>query len=230
MINNILFDLDDTIFDFHLAEKKALTKTLIHFNINPDKNILDRYSQINASQWKLLEQGKITREDVKIKRYEILFEENGIKQCTPQEATNYYEQQLSIGHFFIPEAQQVIKKLSAGYRLYIVTNGSKKVQQGRIKSSGIGKYLDNIFVSEEIGYEKPASEFFEKCFLQIPDFKKDETVIVGDSLSSDIKGGQNAGIKTIWFNRNNAQNGSDVIPDYEISSLSRIECILQQIY
>ena len=92
------------------------------------------------------------------------------------------------------------------------------VQRGRLKSSGIEKYLQGVFISEEIGYNKPSKEYFEKCFSKIPDFKKENTVIIGDSLSSDVQGGINAGIKTIWFHRAHPQPK----PDYEIKSLQSL--------
>ena len=229
MIRNILLDLDDTILDFKVAEREALTKTLLHFNISPEEKILTRYSEINKQQWKLLEQGKITRDDVKIKRYEILFGEMKITQCSPREATKYYEEQLGKGHFFIKGAEEVLKNLSVNYRIYIVTNGSTKVQTGRIKSSGIEKYIDGVFNSEKVGCEKPGRKFFENCFSHIPNFKHDETIIVGDSLSSDIQGGINSGIKTVWFNAEKNENKTDIIPDYEISKLWDLLEVLKNI-
>ncbi len=230
MIRNILFDLDDTILDFKRAEREALIKTLLYFNIIPEEKILTRYSEINKAQWKLLEQGKITRDEVKLRRYVILFNEMKITQCSAHEATKYYEEQLGKGHFFIKDAEEVLKELSKNYRLYIVTNGSEQVQTGRIKSSGIEKYIDGVYNSEKIGCEKPGIEFFEKCFSHIPNFKHDETIIVGDSLSSDIQGGINSGIKTVWFNPDKYENRSDITPDYEISRLSELSELLENIF
>lgn len=227
MIRNVLFDLDDTLFDFHNAEKIALTKTLVHFGIDPAEETLALYSAINAAHWKRLELGEISREEVKVGRYRELFKTIGV-DCDPVKATAYYESMLAIGHYFMPGAPELLDELYGKYRLYIVSNGTAKVQEGRIKSSGIAKYMDGIFVSQVIGANKPDKEFFDICFSEIPNFSLDETVIIGDSLSSDIKGGINAGITTVWFNPKGLENNSDIKPDYIIGSLSEIPDLLCQ--
>lgn len=223
MIKNILFDLDDTIFDFKRAEKIALSKTLSELGVSPNDRILSRYSEINISQWKLLEKRIITRDEVKVRRYKLLFEEFGI-DLSAERTTALYEKNLAIGHYFIDGAEELLQRLYKDYRLYLVSNGATAVQKSRIASSGIEKYFQNIFISQEIGYDKPAKEFFDKCFEQIEDFSKKETIIVGDSLSSDIQGGINAGIKTVWFNPRHLEFDK-IKPDYEISSLDELNAL-----
>ena len=225
MIRNVLFDLDDTLFDFHKAEKIALTKTLVHFGIDPTEETLALYSTINAAHWKRLELGEISREEVKVGRYRELFETIGV-ECDPVKATAYYESMLAIGHYFMPGAPELLEELYRKYRLYIVSNGTAKVQEGRIGSSGIAKYMDGIFISQILGANKPDKQF---CFAEIPDFSLSETVIIGDSLSSDIKGGINAGITTVWFNPKGIENDSDIKPDYTIKELSEVPGLLSQI-
>ena len=228
MIRNVLFDLDDTLFDFHKAEKIALTKTLVHFGIDPTEETLALYSTINAAHWKRLELGEISREEVKVGRYRELFETIGV-ECDPVKATAYYESMLAIGHYFMPGAPELLGELYRKYRLYIVSNGTAKVQEGRIGSSGIAKYMDGIFISQILGANKPDKQFFDICFAEIPDFLLSETVIIGDSLSSDIKGGINAGITTVWFNPKGIENDSDIKPDYTIKELSEVPGLLSQI-
>ena len=228
MIRNVLFDLDDTLFDFHKAEKIALTKTLVHFGIDPTEETLALYSTINAAHWKRLELGEISREEVKVGRYRELFETIGV-ECDPVKATAYYESMLAIGHYFIPGAPELLEELYRKYRLYIVSNGTAKVQEGRIGSSGIAKYMDGIFISQILGANKPDKQFFDICFAEIPDFSLSETVIIGDSLSSDIKGGINAGITTVWFNPKGIENDNDIKPDYTIKELSEVPGLLSQI-
>lgn len=228
MIRNVLFDLDDTLFDFHKAEKIALTKTLVHFGINPTEETLALYSTINAAHWKRLELGKISREEVKVGRYRELFKTIGV-ECDPVKATAYYESMLAIGHYFMPGAPELLEELYRKYRLYIVSNGTAKVQEGRIGSSGIAKYMDGIFISQILGANKPDKQFFDICFAEIPDFSLSETVIIGDSLSSDIKGGINAGITTVWFNPKGIENDNDIKPDYTIKELSEVPGLLSQI-
>ena len=228
MIRNVLFDLDDTLFDFHKAEKIALTKTLVHFGIDPTEETLALYSTINAAHWKRLELGEISREEVKVGRYRELFKTIGV-ECDPVKATAYYESMLAIGHYFMPGAPELLEELYRKYRLYIVSNGTAKVQEGRIGSSGITKYMDGIFISQILGANKPDKQFFDICFAEIPDFSLSETVIIGDSLSSDIKGGINAGITTVWFNPKGRENDSDIKPDYTIKELSEVPGLLSQI-
>ncbi len=227
MIRNVLFDLDDTLFDFHKAEKTALTKTLVHFGIDPTEETLALYSTINAAHWKRLELGEISREEVKVGRYRELFKTIGV-ECDPAKATAYYESMLAIGHYFMPGAPELLEELYGKYRLYIVSNGTAKVQEGRIGSSGIAKYMDGIFISQILGANKPDKQFFDICFAEIPDFSLGETVIIGDSLSSDIKGGINAGITTVWFNPKEIENDSDIKPDYIIKELSEVPGLLSQ--
>lgn len=228
MIRNVLFDLDDTLFDFHKAEKIALTKTLVHFGIDPTEETLALYSTINAAHWKRLELGEISREEVKVGRYRELFETIGV-ECDPVKATAYYESMLAIGHYFMPGAPELLEELYRKYRLYIVSNGTAKVQEGRIGSSGIAKYMEGIFISQILGANKPDKQFFDICFAEIPDFSLSETVIIGDSLSSDIKGGINAGITTVWFNPKEIENDSVIKPDYTIKELSEVPGLLSQI-
>ncbi len=228
MMRNVLFDLDDTLFDFHKAEKIALTKTLVHFGIDPTEETLALYSTINAAHWKRLELGEISREEVKVGRYRELFKTIGV-ECDPVKATAYYESMLAIGHYFMPGAPELLEELYGKYRLYIVSNGTAKVQEGRIGSSGIAKYMDGIFISQILGANKPDKQFFDICFAEIPDFSLSETVIIGDSLSSDIKGGINAGITTVWFNPKGIENDSDIKPDYTIKELSEVPGLLSQI-
>ncbi len=227
-ITHILFDLDDTLFDFRRAEREALKKTLCHFGIDPSEEMLARYSAINLAQWKLLEQGKLTRAEVKVRRYRLLFEEFHLP-FDASEAAKIYENLLGIGHYFIPGAPGMLQTLSKKYALYIVSNGTAKVQQGRLKSADIERFVKGIFISETVGFNKPSREFFDACFAEIPDLSRESTVIVGDSLSSDILGGKNAGICTVWFNPHGEPNNSPVQPDFEIKSLEDLHGVLDQI-
>ena len=228
MIDTILFDLDNTILDFDKAEEIALTKAFRALNIEPTEQIMKRYSEINLAQWKLLERGKITRDEVKTGRYALLFDEFEI-DCSADLAESIYEKNLGIGHYYLDGAEELLQILHNQYRLYIVTNGMADVQKGRIQSAKLRDYCQDIFISEEIGFNKPRREFFDFCFAKIPAFSKDKSVIIGDSLTSDIQGGINAGIQTIWFNHDHIKNASDVQPDYVIDSLNEIKPILNSL-
>ncbi|MDE5964766.1 MAG: YjjG family noncanonical pyrimidine nucleotidase, partial [Eubacterium sp.] len=211
MIKTVLFDLDDTIFDFKMSERTALTKTLLKLGIEPNDYIISRYSEYNISQWKRLELGEISRDEVKVNRYRLLFKEFCI-DSSPELATSIYEEYLAVGHYFIDGAVDMLESIYKTYDLYLVSNGAKKVQDGRLASADISHFFKDIFISEVAGHEKPSIEFFNYCFDRIPNLNKNNTIIIGDSLSSDIKGGINAGIKTMWFNPHFDENTSSIIP------------------
>lgn len=230
MTDTVLFDLDNTILDFSKAERAALTKTLEQLGISPTEEICARYSVLNQAQWKLLEKGVITRREVKLRRFRLLFEELGA-DVSAEQAAAVYESLLGIGHYFMEGAEELLETLHGRYRLYLVTNGTASVQRGRLKSADLGKYFEDIFISEEVGFDKPDIRYFESCFSRIPGFSRESSVIVGDSLSSDIQGGINAEIRTVWFNPGGisleeAGGGEELRPDREIRKLSELPGIL----
>lgn len=225
----VLFDLDDTILDFHQAEKLAIAKTLKDMGIEPEDGVIRRYSEINARQWKRLETGEISREQVLVGRFEILFKELGV-DCSSTQAKAAYETYLSQGHFFIPGAEELLKKLQGDFRLFICSNGTAVVQAGRLKSAGIAPYFEEIFISEDVGYNKPSVEFFDRCFARIKDFDRDRCIIIGDSLSSDILGGINAGIRTCWFNPRHKTRSDEIVPDFELGELNQVPELLKRVF
>ncbi len=227
MIQTIFFDLDDTLLDFHQAEAVALRKTLLSLDIEPTEETVSLYSAINSTQWELLEQGKITREQLLTRRFDLLFERLGIERSSFQ-AQKTYEKQLSTGHYFIPGAPQILELLAPAYDLYLVSNGTSSVQAGRIQSAGIAPYFKDIFISQKLGFNKPRREFFDLCFGTIPDFSRATAVIIGDSLTSDMQGGNNAGIHTCWFNPHKKPRRADIPVEFEISRLKQIPAVLKE--
>lgn len=227
MIETVLFDLDNTLLDFSQAEKIAVSKTLEHFHIRPEISVLKRYSELNLAQWKLLEQGKLNREEVKLRRFQLLFKELDT-DASASEAARLYESLLAHGHYFMEGAEELLETLYGKYRLYLVTNGTLSVQKGRLKSANISHYFGDIFISEELGYNKPSPEYFDCCFSRIPHFRRETAVIIGDSLTSDIQGGINAGIRTIWFHPDQ-EKADKIIPDYEVHRLSDLPALLSEI-
>ena len=226
MFEFLFLDLDDTILDFQKAEHIALSKTLRSFGLEPMETVLKRYNLINKAHWEALERKELTREQVLVGRFQVLFEEMGIT-AEPVQIARAYEDNLSIGHYFLPGAEEAVKALSKKYKLYLASNGTAKVQAGRLKSADISKYFAEVFVSQELGANKPSPEYFEKCFARIPNFDKSKAIIVGDSLTSDILGGQNAGIATCWVNPHHKQGRADIRVDYEIEALSQLEELLE---
>ena len=226
MFEFLFLDLDDTILDFQKAEHIALSKTLRSFGLEPTETVLKRYNLINKAHWEALERKELTREQVLLGRFQVLFEEMGIS-AEPVKVARAYEHNLSIGHWFLPGAEEAVARLSRKYKLYLTSNGTASVQKGRMTSANLYRFFENVFVSQEIGVNKPAVEYFEKCFAQIPGFDKTKAIIVGDSLTSDILGGQNAGIATCWVNPHHKQGRPDIRVDYEIEALSQLEQLLE---
>lgn len=228
MIRNLLLDLDDTILDFHRAEKIALTRALTEAGVEVTDARLARYSEINASRWRLLEEKKITRPEVLFSRFEIFFRELGI-DADAHAVQTAYEKYLSIGHFFMPGAKELLDALFSHYRLYLASNGTASVQAGRIESAGIAPYFKEMFISEKVGADKPDPAFFRAVFSKIPDFREEETVMLGDSLTSDIRGGNGVGIRTVLYNPKHKPGREDIRPTYEIDDLSKFPPLLLEI-
>lgn len=227
MLKTIFLDLDDTILDFRGSEAHALSRALRQKGIEPTAAILERYHIINMRQWELLEEGKLTREQVLVSRFQILFGEMGAEH-SGKEVCDLYESYLAEEHGFIPGAVELLEGLSARYNLYVASNGAAAVQRRRMADGGIERYFKGIFISEEVGADKPSTAFFERCFAVIPDFCRETALIVGDSLTSDIRGGINAGIRTCWFNPNGKAQRSDIVPDCEASALEQIPVLLEK--
>ena len=228
MVKFLFLDLDDTILDFHKAERLAISKTFRSFGIEPTEAVLQRYSQINKECWHKLELGQWTRAKVLVMRFELLFAEQGIV-CDGEQVARTYEKNLSIGHYFLPGAEEAVEALSKKYRLFLASNGTATVQAGRMTSANLYRFFEKVFVSQEVGADKPSKEYFARCFAQIPDFDPACAMMVGDSLTSDIQGGINAGIKTCWVNPNHNPAIANVKADYEIEGLAQLEALLEQL-
>lgn len=228
MIKFLFLDLDDTILDFGAAEHAAIIETLRAVGVEPSEKNLKRYGEINRSCWQSMERGELQRDEVLTRRFEIFFSELGIC-ASPQETQNFYAHRLSLEHPFMEGAPELLSELFGKYKMYIASNGIAIVQDRRISDTGISKYFDGIFISERIGYNKPAREFFDACFGAIRGFDPSLAIIVGDSLTSDIRGGKLAGIRTCYFNPKEKPNETDIVPDYEIKKLSELIPLLEGI-
>ena len=228
MIKNIFLDLDDTILDFHRGEREAITETLEHFGVGVTDELIARYRAFNRSCWEALERGEMERDDVLTRRFELFFESVG-KRASATEVQAYYEVKLSEGCYFLEGAEELLGELSGKYRLYIASNGTAFVQDRRIKASGIAGYFDGIFISERMGAHKPSAEFFDACFAQMDEPERESTVIVGDSLTSDILGGINAGIHTCHYTLGREIEYTDIKPEYSARYLYEIPEIIGKI-
>lgn len=228
MTEFLFLDLDDTILDFHKAERIALSKTLRSFGVEPTEGVLSLYHKINLWHWEQLEKGRLTRDEVQVGRFAALFRELGVPADAVR-CTRSYESNLAVGHYFLPGAEEAVASLSQKYRLFLASNGTASVQAGRLTSANLYRFFETVFISQELGFNKPAKEFFDACFARIPDFDLKKAVMVGDSLTSDILGGIRAGMRTCWVNPAHKQAPADIRPDYEIESLAQLPALLREL-
>lgn len=227
MIEFVFLDMDDTILDFHRSEREAIPRVLRHFGIEATEEIIGRYHIINLEHWRRLERGEITREQIS-NRFDVLFRELGVEGDT-QTCERLYQQFLSEGCHFMPGALEAVKGLSRKYRLFLATNGTKSVQDSRISRAGLKEYFEGIFISEEMGANKPDVRFFQRAFSTIADLDKSRAIMVGDSLTSDILGGIHGGLATCWVNPAHAPAPDHIRPDHQIESITQLEALLESL-
>lgn len=226
MYKILLFDLDNTLLDFDLAENIALTKLLEEQKVENLEEYKKAYTTINKSLWEKLEKNEITRTYLVNNRFKMLFEKFGNKK-DGNYLSNRYKEILGMQGQHIKGAYELLEKLKkSNYKLYAVTNGMQNIQNNRLKNSKITKFFDGIFISEKVGYQKPNIKFFEYIANKIPNFTKDKSIIIGDSLNADIKGGIDFGIDTAWINFKNLKIDLDIKPKYIIKNYKDLEDIL----
>lgn len=225
MYEFVFLDADDTLLDFLKTERAAITESFARFGLEPTDALISRYSAINQATWEKLERGEITRQRVLIERFERLFGEIGA-DIDPETFEQTYQYLLGQYHFLVDGALDILAYLRPKYRLYIASNGVAVTQDSRFRAAGLAPYFDGIFISERTGFHKPEKAYFDDCFARIPGFERKRAIIVGDSLSSDILGGKNAGIDTCWFNYRGRAPRADIRPDYTVSSLAELRNIL----
>lgn len=229
MFKALLWDIDNTLLDFNAAEAYSLKARFKEYALGEcSEAAVLRYHETNIRFWEMLEKGKISKSRMLEARFEEFFNGEGIA-CSNIKAFNEdYENGIADKIFFNENSLDIIKSLKDAYKQYAVTNGAYSVQTLRLKKSGLAELMNGAFISDSVGAEKPSKEFFNYVLNRIEPCKKEEILIIGDSLSSDMKGGNNAGIKTCWYNPENRKNGSGVHIDYEIQSLDEAYEILKR--
>ena len=195
----LLFDADDTLFDYPLAEGKALRSTFEHFGQVYRSEYLRIYQIFNRQVWAEFERGATTALELRLKRFRLLFDEIGIS-LNLQDFSQRYLENLAHTSDLFPGTAELLQTLTGRYHIALVTNGLKEVQRLRLENSAIRPFIEKIFISEEIGVAKPAAGFFEAVFQEIGLPLKNQVLIIGDSVTSDMQGGINYGIDTCWFN------------------------------
>jgi len=225
MFQFVFWDLDDTLLNFKACEQEALRAALRINGIEMTEHILARYSAINDSKWKLFERGEITRRMVQLTRFEDFFHEFGW-EISVTGFNDLYLEQLALQAIEFPGVHEILSQLQPHYQQFIASNGVERVMRSRMAIAKLDQYFVKAFSSEFMGVQKPDKAFFDACIAQIPGFDPEKAIIIGDSLSSDIQGGINAGIATCWFNPKGKALPDGIAPDYEIRSLEEIFTIL----
>ncbi|MFS9097953.1 YjjG family noncanonical pyrimidine nucleotidase [Streptococcus infantis] len=222
----LLFDLDHTLLDFDAAEDVALTQLLKEEGIANVQAYKDYYVPMNKALWKDLEQKKISKQELVDTRFSRLFAHFGIEKDGLYLAERYQFYLAQQGQVY-PGAMELLDNLiDRGYELYAATNGITTIQTGRMAHSGLAPYFNHIFISEQLQTQKPDALFYQKIGQLIPDFTREKSLMIGDSLTADIQGGNNAGIDTIWYNPNHMKNNTNIQPTYEVDSYhALLDCL-----
>ena len=227
MFDVILWDVDNTLLDFPAAERQSLMDAFSHFGLGPcPEDRVARYSKLNASYWKRLEKGEITKAELLPGRFREFFQQEGIVFDDPQAVSDFY--QIRLGENAIPQDDSLtlVASLKGRVKQYAVTNGTKVAQDIKLARSGLDQLLDGVFISEVVGAEKPSPDFFAPVFEAIGPVEKHRILMVGDSLTSDIRGANNVGIPCCWYDPKGHALPEDLRVDFHISHLSQVVEIL----
>ncbi len=224
MIKAILWDIDGTLLNFEAAERNALRACFRKFGLGecPD-DMLKRYSAINQTYWRGLENGRLTREQVLTGRFREFFASEGLPEPDIAALNGAYQLLLGETVRFQDDSYNVVRRLRSKVKQYAVTNGTRAAQERKLAKSGLAELLDGVFISEDLGAEKPSPLFFRRVFSRLPPCGAGEAVIVGDSLTSDMRGGNNAGILCCWYNPEKKPAPDDLRIDFNIRRLDEVE-------
>lgn len=217
----LFIDADDTLYDFETAEKRALQETFEAFGISHNEVNVNLYHRINKGLWEDLEKGLIDQDGIKIERFKRLLEALNISQ-NPEAVAQFYMTALGKGTDLLAGAYELVEKLSQSYPICIITNGIEVIQTSRIGKSKLAPFIKHIIISEAVGYSKPDSRIFEHAMKLVGMSDKQRVIMIGDSLTSDIKGGNDFGIDTLWVNLNNKLPSETIKPSYEVKRLEDI--------
>ena len=223
MIRVVLWDVDGTLLNFLESEKAAIRRCFEIFGLGicTDAMLAD-YSAINVRYWEMLENNEMTKPQILVGRFREFFGKYGIDTALAEPFNAEYQVRLGDTVRYYEGARETVTALKGRVLQCAVTNGTRIAQSRKLAASGLDRLLDRVFISDVLGVEKPNPEFFERVFAEIGDYNKEEILIVGDSLTSDMRGGVNAGIKTCWFNPTHAANAKNLPIDYEIDRIERV--------
>lgn len=221
----ILIDLDNTLIDFNECARHSIINAFNELGFTYTDKVFETFITENVKIWKRLEKGEITKPQLRADRWNIILGKLGI-DFDGTILEEMFENGVAKGAYAVDGAYELLDYLKDKYKLYIVSNGFRFVQESRLKIGKFEKYFDDVFVSEDIGIPKPAKEFFDYCFNKLGKPDKNDIILIGDSLSADIIGGINYGIDTVWFNKNKEPLPDNIKPTYTVNTLYEIPEIL----
>lgn len=237
--DTVFWDIDNTLLNFHAAQDRGIRMSLLRYGRQADDAELAAYDRINQKYWEMLERGEVTKEELEIGRFREFLTAIGAERIAvdrtdesfnraAKKINDEYEETLAYEPVLMDGAAEICRTLKAmGVRQYAVTNGAPFVQRNKIMLSGLNDFFDALFISEELGCVKPNKEFFAEAVKQIPDYCAERTLIIGDSLTSDMRGGMNAGIDRCWYNPKHARCTVDFPIQYEITHLREAEAVVR---
>lgn len=221
----VLFDADNTLFDFDAAEHTALEATLAHYDLPGGDAVHKYYQAVNAALWAAHERGEVSRDALVVERFAALLGELGAQRDAAA-LNSYYLARLGEDAGLLPGAEALCQALAPCCTLAIVTNGVGRVQRGRLARSPLKDLFPYLFISEELGCQKPEKGFFDRVFHSMDIKDPSRVILVGDSLSADIQGAVNAGVSSIWYNPKNLPLRGNAVPTYIAPQFSSIRSIL----
>lgn len=225
MTKIVLIDVDDTLLDFHACAGESMACVLAQYGLPYPEHLLETFTRINNGLWQALERGEITREKLHAVRFDLIFREMGIPLSGPEFETRF-RNELKSAAIPVEGAQELLAYLAGKYTVCIASNADEKQQRARLTRAGLLPYVEHLFISQALGADKPSREFFAGCFAQLPGALPEEAVMIGDSLTADIRGARDFGLRTIWFAPQGGTAQAADAPDYTVRSLAEICNIL----
>lgn len=222
----VLLDFDDTLVDFHDAEVQAYAYLMDHYNVPTHKRDYEMFKKINQAHWEAFQRGEITKAEVLSHRFIETFKHYEMEVDGHQADVTFRDGLATAQIKWLDGVEAALDYLMRKYTLAIVTNGVTDTQKRRIAQTDLMHYIAHLFVSDEMGTQKPSKDFFDIVYETMPEFQKQDFIIIGDSLTSDIQGGMNGGIDTIWYNHRNVENNTPITPTYTLKSMKDIQQIL----
>lgn len=227
MIKTILWDLDNTVLDFTAAERASLKRAWALFGFGEcSDEMAEDYARINVAQWEMLERGEKSLENVLVDRFAVFLEKYGRDPKLGSEFTQEYEAHIGDTLVFIPNAKETLEALKGKVIQCCATNGVKAVQERRLRESGLDRIFDKIFISTAMGAAKPSREYYDMILRELDGLSRDEVLMVGDSLTSDMLGAANAGIPKCFFNRKHTAVKTDLSIECIIDDISEVPGVL----